>query len=208
MFKSLLAVAVLAFASLAAPAQAQTTRVSLPDGQSSVLVTYVGQLRSFEGESRKDFMLRAGAVMGAWTDETGLEMCSSLYGSPSGQLRVYLTTSHSMLGCAFADYNLPGWKSLDVTIHTHPSKPVASIKTKDRLFLMGPERNAAMGEFSPEKFSEIDFEGGEGYLVSLGKLRHFDGKRTVKVIGTLPVADPETVAGMVRTFRKIVEAEK
>lgn len=174
-----------------APANA-TQRFSLPNGQNSVPVIQLAAMVSRPGEGKQEFLLRAGANMSAFTEQTHVETCSIIYQSPDKGHALLITTSGSQLGCAYLESPMHGFTATDETIHTHPSRKSGSITARDRLFLGGEARGAMSGEFEPNRFSEADYDMGPGYMVSGDTVRFQDGKRE-RTVGKVGTPDTEAI---------------
>lgn len=186
--RSLMAITVLTGVSLA-----QAGEVSVGTLRAKVPSIMVSLLVSKPAESRNDFLLRAGGMMAAYTQMSGFEACGQVcVGERTG---IVITTSQAQGGCAVVD-RCPGANMLPIgqTIHTHPQMRHYKVTRADAILSNFKHRVGVRVSGDPGKYSDTDFEGGPGYLVTEGKLLHQQGRGTETIIGELIAPDINVVS--------------
>jgi hypothetical protein len=187
MFKTL---AIAAFAVAAAfanvVAKADTTV------QTWVLGTYTANA----GETKDAFVLRVASVLKNWADTTGTEACGGLAKNADGALTITLITEKAQVVCVFSPTAPAGTTYVGESMHCHPPMPtnpdgVIALTDTDKtiLYALGDhvngKRSAHWVKAEPAGFSEPDYKGGPGYLVSQDKLLYQHGENTSTVIANL-----------------------
>ena len=176
----------------------------LTPAQANVAAPFLelGSLTSNQGEAKEAFLLRVARVLDNYAGTTQQEACSAIMvNQDHTQWQVRLITNLSHVACARVVFDEPGFTYSGATIHSHPKSEkktyndftVVVINEIDTRLVGGLECGKRLA-VEDDKFSLLDRENGEGYLVSRGKLRYVkDYYAKAHVIGkvdrTLPVPD-------------------
>lgn len=186
----------LAFAlvsAIAGSVSAQTVKFG-PQGE-SIQATPVATVVAEPGETDQEFLLRRGKLFRGYTASTGFEVCAQVCRSADGRLGMSVYTSGSHIGCATIDQCPVGMSSIGESMHSHPQYLTFVVNDADRAFLRARQPGAHIQRSQRESadrhpgFSEIDFAGGPGYLVTGDTLLHQSGENHVTIVGTIPPAD-------------------
>lgn len=160
----------------------------------------LGVWTSRAGETQETFIRRLAVPMHAYTAQSGFEACGLLTQSHDGsQWRVVVTTNQSHMGCIEVGVDDPQFTITGESIHTHPSQVRLIIPNKaDAALFPGRGMTPGDGRYQPDSndFSEIDYQGGPGYVVIPGgvfsgpRLLHQNGSPASRTdLGRLPVVD-------------------
>lgn len=183
-------------AALCMPAHAQ--RVGFGEQGQHVAVIKVGSLIASPGESDERFLLRAGSTFRDFTAVSGFEACAQLCHSPEGLAGLLITTNNSHIGCAVVDRCPLGMLPSGLTVHSHPQQPTYLVNEADRVFLAARHPEQAIGKRSRRTvstqagFSLYDYQWGPGYLVDGDLLRYQEGRKSTRIIGSLPPPLPSS----------------
>jgi hypothetical protein len=164
-------------------------KASVGSLRAQVPVEMVTALVSVEGESKDDFLRRAGGLLEGYTDRTGFEACASVCQSPT-RTGVYITSSKAHAYCAAIDRcPLSDMTNTGETIHSHPQEKRYVVNQNDAIFSNFRHKRGERRSVDPDRFSDLDYAGGSGYLVTAGEVRYQQGKGRESVIG--PTIKPE-----------------
>lgn len=143
------------------------------------------------GESMDAFALRIGPRLRAYSDETGYEACGVL--ATDGELfGVVIGSNRAHIACAnFNAFRPIGMKPTGQTIHSHGVDGRFHANRND-VALQGQFFAGQMGIKSVagqklNAFSNMDYEGGPGYLATPTGVIHQQGEGTVRQV--LPEKD-------------------
>ena len=146
---------------------------------------------SEQGESLDAFALRIGPRLRAYSDETGYEACGVL--ATDGELfGVVIGSNRAHIACANFNALRPmGMKPTGQTIHSHGVDGRFHANRND-VALQGQFFAGQMGIKSVagqklNAFSNMDYEGGPGYLATPTGVIHQQGEGTVRQV--LPEKD-------------------
>jgi hypothetical protein len=158
----------------------------------SVNVKPIAPLISSSGESLTAFLLRAGTIFRGFTAGSGLEACSAICRSTSGQYGLFIVTNESHVGCAVIDLCPSGMSVTGESIHSHPQFKTFTVNRADKAFIEARSDNGAIIQSGSTQlgsaaygFSETDYEGGPGYLVDGDVLRYQKGSGTSRNVGVI-----------------------
>ena len=190
----LLATAVFLIATVAQAGQ----KTSVGSLRMQVPVEMVTIVISTEGESKEDFLRRAGGLLEGYTARTGFEACASVCQSPT-RTGVFITSSKAHAYCAAVD-RCPSGDMVNTgeSIHSHPQETRYVVNENDAIFSNFRHKRGDRRNGDPDKFSALDYAGGAGYLITAGELRYQEGRGKERVVG--PVIKPEeaTLASIIR----------
>jgi hypothetical protein len=169
----------------------------------------VATYTSNPGESYQAFVLRVAENLRDWAAVNGQEACGPFAKYPDGRFVVELTTEKVQEACIIDTKAPEGATLVGDSIHDHP-KGVSGgdfklTATDCAFFLaMGESQSAnacrehrygvyVKGE-RPYDFSDDDFRGGAGYLVTMEDqhLRYQHGEGTSKDLGAVPATSSTT----------------
>lgn len=200
---SLLTAALLAWGISPAPvsameltaANAFQVRVPTPRGPSSPVDSWVVEtMLSQPGQTKAEFIHDVSRFLDVWTLGTNVEACAQISVSPQGdQWGVRILTQKSQVNCLTGKDMVPfDFISTGETIHSHPNvengRVVLNENSAKLLSLLTGERyrkGASLTIQAPENFSSTDYEGGRGFLVSQGRLKHQHGHGTEEDLGEI-----------------------
>jgi len=140
-------------------------------------------ITSTSSESLKDFLLNnVRPALRSFTDKTLFEGCGEVaFNASTKQYSVMLFSNKSHLACVI-DPNAvaPGFKSMNVTIHSHGGNGQFAMNRADRVFtgMVNDPRSLMMGGENLEHFSPTDFQGGAGFLATPTTVRFQNGADT------------------------------
>jgi hypothetical protein len=161
----------------------------------SVPAWLVGTYISHAGETKIEFIHDVAEALKNWAEDTRTEACGPIAVKPDGSYIVVLTTQKSQIMCVISVVAPDGAKLTGDSIHDHPT-----FLDKSGVRLTDDDHNAleavgdtAMADCSahhrtcwvnaePADFSNDDYAGGHGYLVSMGRLLYQNGKDTSTVV--------------------------
>lgn len=160
-----------------------------------VPVVHLGTVYSVPGETREHFLGRVGRALRAFSDATGFEACSEVYGDSAGNSAVYVITAESHVSCPIVAASLDGYRPQHVTIHSHGGEGSFSFNAADRALMQsagggarGAVRTRHLFGQDVRHFSERDFEGSAGYLATPdGLIYHAEGSQRVTDLVPYPV---------------------
>lgn len=148
---------------------------------------------SQEGETLDAFALRMGVWFRNFTTTSGYEACGLIFASSTeeGKWALPIFTNNSQIGCAMPETTLEGYALTKETIHSHPVEKMVEPNANDRIFLQGQSdrfhvERRQRRNVDPRTFSNTDFAGGPGYLVTDGKVLYQAGPKSVREVGVLP----------------------
>lgn len=141
----------------------------------------VDTIISNPGEAREDFLWRLAAYMQAWTNTHGAEVCGYV-ATDGARWGVKLTTQRSQVMCIMDPSIVPaGFRAERDNIHSHPtadSRGKIELNEATRAAAEAIGENAGLHRLEIGfGFSADDKRNGRGYLVTDGRLMHYDGRR-------------------------------
>lgn len=149
----------------------------------------IGRYESNSEESYNQFATRVGKFLNDWTAKNNAEGCGRLTES-DGKFYVILQTQKSQISCN-STILVSGTNLTGDDIHSHPDYGMQEIVNLTKETRMA-EKNNGVNLSNVEKinlktkgYSETDYSGGSGFLVTDGKLMYQKGKGTEKVISYL-----------------------
>lgn len=157
-----------------------------PRGES---VPYI-EMHTLSAQSEKELINKTSVWMRNFTRTSGYEACANICHSPTTNMFAHvLATSNSQIGCAVSNNRCPsGFVPLGRTIHSHPNHGDALVMNNaDREFLRARSpgqhiRRRHRMSAQANQFSEIDYIGGAGYLVTMQNVWYQEGRGTEKKI--------------------------
>lgn len=181
---------VLAASVFAGNAQAQETygpveKINIP-GIGRVDYQFLFTEISAAGESLDAFALRIGPRLRAFSDETGFEACGVL-ATDGTRFGVVVGSNHSHIACANFHSKVPeGMSSTNETIHTHGKEKVLTNNRNDRALqgqaFHGQRVLRAVAGQNIREFSNMDYDGGAGYLATPEGVKHQKGAGTTRTL--------------------------
>ena len=78
------------------------------------------------------------------------------------------------------------------TIHSHPQEKRYVVNQNDVIFSNFQFKRGERRSVTPDRFSNLDYSGGAGYLVTSGELRYQKGRGHERVIGAI-IAPKESI---------------
>lgn len=191
---SLFAVLVFLIATVAQAGQS----VSVGSLRAKVPVEMVTIVISTEGESKEDFLRRAGGLLEGYTERTGFEACASVCQSPT-RTGVFITSSKAHAYCAAVDRCPSGdMVTTGESIHSHPQQTRYVVNENDAIFSNFRYKRGERRNGDPDRFSDLDYAGGPGYLITNGELRYQQGEGKERVIGPTIKPEETTLASLIR----------
>ena len=183
---------------IALPSYGQN-KVSFGSLRAPVDYKYVTSIVSREGESKEEFLRRAGGVLSEFTRHTGFEACSMVYQSKT-KTGVYISTNMSHIGCiTVLSPPLSDMVSTNENIHSHPHETRYRANKNDEILSSYRYKNKSMQTADPREFSETDYKSGSGYLVTSDTLFYQKGEGTKAVIGEI-IPPEDSVLASIRSF--------
>lgn len=124
------------------------------------------------GETLDAFALRIGPRLREYSDATGFEACGML-ATDGERYGVILGSNLSHVSCVnFGSFVPPLFRSTGLTIHSHGTSGRVRANRSDILLMGGAElrmdKTKIVGGQYIDQFSEMDFQGGAGYLAIPG----------------------------------------
>jgi hypothetical protein len=180
--RSLFLLVSLALVSLSATARAPQT---LP-------AWIVGTYTSTEGETKAAFLHRVALVLADWAATTGTEACGPILTNGTG-FYVQVITHKAQTECLISVADVGEWKQTGEGIHVHPTFEGNTIRVTDQdravyKALGDSEAASKSNRFMHAEgpgFSDNDYTGMPGYLVSAGHLFHQHGRGTSEDLGPI-----------------------
>ncbi|CAN7533643.1 hypothetical protein LJR168_003860 [Pseudoxanthomonas sp. LjRoot168] len=176
-------------------ANAFQVRVPTPRGPSGPIDSWVVEtMLSQPGQTKAEFIHDVSRFLDGWTMRTNVEACAQISVSPQGdQFGVRILTQKSQVNCMTGKDMVPfDFISTGESIHSHPNveggRVVLNEYSAKLLSLLTGERyrkGASLTIPSPENFSSTDYEGGRGFLVAEGRLKHQHGVGTEEDLGEI-----------------------
>lgn len=178
--RNLLLVLALCVATVAQAGQ----KVSVGSLRAQVQAEMVTIVISTEGETKEDFLRRAGGLMEGYTARTGFEACASVCQS-STRTGVFITSSKAHAYCAVTE-RCPSSNMVNTgeSIHSHPQETLYVVNDNDAIFSNFRHKRGDRKRVKPNLFSDQDYAGGPGYLITAGELRYQQGEGNERVVGS------------------------
>lgn len=147
-------------------------------------------LSSLPDESKTDFLKRVGSFLQEYSDRTGFEACSKIWGASDGTAwAVRITTNRAHNGCVTTNLPVKGLAMTPESIHSHPPKNEYRANEADVAFVGNTGlRVKDKARTEGATFSPRDFALGRGYLVTRGRLLFHAGAHAVEDLGEIPTA--------------------
>ena len=155
-------------------------------GNHAYPATKIGDVRGNVGQDMDQFVIELGKNLRDYTQETGFEVCASICRSSDGLFGAQLFTMQSHTVCPIPPKCPSGMEVSGQTIHSHTTMRSYKINRADMAVMgIGAKVGGSMHGDNPELFSDEDFGGGPGYMVSATTVWHQQGKREVRMVGKL-----------------------
>ncbi len=187
MFRNLV-LAMMATVSLGIATSAMSATQALSPEMRALPFSQLGIYTSEPNETERDFLLRLAPVLAAYTASTGEEACGVI-GEEDGRFGVVLGTNHAQIGCLAGEAGIvTGMTFTGETIHSHPAGYIRTIRHADRSFAFAthagpPDHKNFDGGW--DTFSDNDYAGSPGYLVSHGHLLYQNKPGMREVVGEI-----------------------
>lgn len=142
------------------------------------------------GESMDAFAARIGSQLREFSDRTGYEACGVI--ATDGQrFGAVIGSNRSHVACANFSAKVPaGMRATEQTIHSHGREKGFNANRNDMIlqgqFFQGQVGLRGVAGQNIRDFSQMDYEGGPGYLATPSGVIHQSGKGTVREVGALP----------------------
>lgn len=155
------------------------------DGSLSSKVEFAkhSEMVSEAGEGQEQFLIRVARAMQSVTAETGYEYCARLGMNENG-FAVVITTNKSQIGCLVTAETVPGYAPSALHIHSHPHARFVRAIEADLAFV----KDAKVGDrikVQTFTFSNTDYNGSAGYLVTVSSLMYQWGRGNVTTVAEL-----------------------
>lgn len=148
---------------------------------SSVEFVKHSEMVSEAGETQEQFLVRVALAMRSVTAETGFEYCGRLGMSEDG-FAIVLSTNESQIGCLVSNDMVDGYAPVALHIHSHPHARRVRLTENDMVFA---KKGTRVGQTLPvhsHTFSDTDYNGSAGYLVTYKALMYQYGRGNVRVV--------------------------
>jgi hypothetical protein len=163
----------------------------------------LGSLEQDEGQSERDFLLEAAALVDALTETMAAEICG-VFERRDSTTRLVLTlmTQGSPAFCMSPRADVDGAPSgalEGLSIHSHLGTRALTVHLRCHLSrggLPGAVLGSASGRvarLAGERFTAMDLDAGPGFLVHRGRLWHQEGPGTQRFVARLPDPPAEQV---------------
>lgn len=160
-------------------------RIRIP-GMGVVDYEFVFEAVSEPGESMDAFAARIGPQLREFSDRTGYEACGVI--ATDGQrFGAVIGSNRSHVACANFSAKVPaGMRATEETIHSHGLERGFRANRNDltlqgQMFAGKAGLRGVAGQRLAE-FSEMDYEGGPGYLATPSGVLYQSGKGTVRSV--------------------------
>ncbi len=184
--------AVLALAFLASPALALTQdtagtveRIKLP-GIGAVDYQHLFTETSEPGETMDAFAARLSPRLRAFSDETGFEACGVI-ATDGERFGAVIGSNRSHIACANFNSKVPaGMRATGQTIHSHGKERHFRANRNDLALngqaFAGERGLRGVAGQNLREFSELDYDGGAGYLATPEGTKHQAGYGTARTV--------------------------
>lgn len=163
-------------------------RVRIP-GLGVVDYEFILEARSEPSETMDEFAVRLGSKLREFSDRTGYEACGVI-ATDGERFGTVIGSNRSHVACANFSSKVPeGMRATDETIHSHGLDKSFNANRND-LVLQGQAFHGrpglrGVGGQDTRRFSEMDYDGGPGYLATPDGVIHQRGRGTSREVPKL-----------------------
>ena len=141
------------------------------------------QASTADTPSMDAFAAKVGEELRTFTAANGVEGCATICKAKDGSAwGAVLTSIYSQAACPRTSACPKGMEETSEDIHSHLHQLTYEPTELDKLFLYRQYKAGQKVGTDPNYFSEGDFEGGHGYMVSKTRLMHQAGPRRIRQV--------------------------